>query len=182
MAGWHHWLNAHEFEWTPRVGWWWTGRPGVLRFMGLQRVGHGWATELNWKRPTHVHEYMAQKHCPGGQSWSESWRGPGRGAASSCVVHPTASFLFPQYKIAASLWYGGYVLHVLTDILWTFLWPVLAMAQEPVWAYRVAQTSGNRFSNSPGLCRGVFFVLFYFFSKSFMVSCERKSVHLNTIS
>ena len=28
--------------------WWWTGRPGVLRFMGSQRVGHDWATELNW--------------------------------------------------------------------------------------------------------------------------------------
>ena len=27
---------------------WWTGRPGVLRFMGSQRVGHNWATELNW--------------------------------------------------------------------------------------------------------------------------------------
>ena len=25
---------------------WWTGRPGVLRFMGSQRVGHNWATEL----------------------------------------------------------------------------------------------------------------------------------------
>ena len=25
-----------------------TRRPGVLRFMGLQRVGHNWATELNW--------------------------------------------------------------------------------------------------------------------------------------
>ena len=23
-------------------------RPGVLRFMGSQRVGHDWATELNW--------------------------------------------------------------------------------------------------------------------------------------
>ena len=29
-------------------GWWWTGRPGVLQFMGLQRVGHDWTTELNW--------------------------------------------------------------------------------------------------------------------------------------
>ena len=27
---------------------WWTGRPGVLQFTGLQRVGHDWATELNW--------------------------------------------------------------------------------------------------------------------------------------
>ena len=28
--------------------WWWTGRPGMLRFMGSQRVGHDWVTELNW--------------------------------------------------------------------------------------------------------------------------------------
>ena len=28
--------------------WWWTGRPGVLQFLGLQRVRHDWATELNW--------------------------------------------------------------------------------------------------------------------------------------
>ena len=27
---------------------WWTGRPGVLRFMRSQRVGHDWPTELNW--------------------------------------------------------------------------------------------------------------------------------------
>ena len=26
--------------------WWWTGRPGILLFMGSQRVGHDWATEL----------------------------------------------------------------------------------------------------------------------------------------
>ena len=29
--------------------WWWTGRPGVLQFMGSQRVRQDWATELNWK-------------------------------------------------------------------------------------------------------------------------------------
>ena len=48
MAGWHHWLDGHEFEWTLGVGDRQTGRPGVLRFTGLQRVGHDWATELNW--------------------------------------------------------------------------------------------------------------------------------------
>jgi len=26
--------------------WWWTGRPGVLQFMGSQRVGHDWVTDL----------------------------------------------------------------------------------------------------------------------------------------
>ena len=39
MVGWHHRLNRHGFGWTPGVGWW-TGRSGVLWFMGLQRVGH----------------------------------------------------------------------------------------------------------------------------------------------
>ena len=43
MVGWHHWLNAHESE-----NLWWTGRPGVQQFIGLQRVGHDWVTELNW--------------------------------------------------------------------------------------------------------------------------------------
>ena len=32
--------------------WWWTGRLGVLRFVGSQRVGHDWATELNWTEGT----------------------------------------------------------------------------------------------------------------------------------
>ena len=32
--------------------WWWIGRPGELWFMGSQRVGHDWVTELNW---TNVH-------------------------------------------------------------------------------------------------------------------------------
>ena len=49
MVGWHHWLNGHGFGWTLGVGvGWWTGRPGVLWFMGSQRVGHDWGTELNW--------------------------------------------------------------------------------------------------------------------------------------
>ena len=34
--------------WVNLGSWWWTGRPGVLRFMGSQSVGHNWATLLNW--------------------------------------------------------------------------------------------------------------------------------------
>ena len=45
MAGWHH---RWAWVWVDSGSWWWTGRPGVLRFMGSQRVGHDWATELNW--------------------------------------------------------------------------------------------------------------------------------------
>ena len=46
MAGWHHRLD--RWVWVNSGSWWWTGRPGVLQFMGSQRVGHDWATELNW--------------------------------------------------------------------------------------------------------------------------------------
>ena len=28
--------------------WWWTGKPGMLQSMELQRVGYNWVTELNW--------------------------------------------------------------------------------------------------------------------------------------
>ena len=46
MAGWHHGLNG--LVWVNSGRWWWTGRPGVLQFMGSQRARHDWGTELNW--------------------------------------------------------------------------------------------------------------------------------------
>ena len=49
MVGWHHWYNGHGF-WVDSGSWWGTGRPGVLQFTGLQRIGHDWATELNRDR------------------------------------------------------------------------------------------------------------------------------------
>ena len=49
--GWDGWmvsLTRWTWVWVNSRCWWWTGRPGVLWFMGSQRVGHDWATELNW--------------------------------------------------------------------------------------------------------------------------------------
>ena len=49
--GWDGWMASviwWTWVWVNFGGWWWTRRPGVLRFMGSQRVGHDWATELNW--------------------------------------------------------------------------------------------------------------------------------------
>ena len=46
--GWMASLPRWMWVWVNSGSWWWTGRPGVLRFMGLQRVGHDWVTELNW--------------------------------------------------------------------------------------------------------------------------------------
>ena len=46
------WLDGSPTRWTwvwvNSRSWWWTGRPGVLQSMGLQKVRHYWATELNW--------------------------------------------------------------------------------------------------------------------------------------
>ena len=49
--GWDGWMASPTrwtWVWVNSGSWWWTGRPGMLRFMGSQRVGHDWATELNW--------------------------------------------------------------------------------------------------------------------------------------
>ena len=46
--GWMASLTPWTWVWVNCRSWWWTGRPGVLRFMESQRVGHDWATKLNW--------------------------------------------------------------------------------------------------------------------------------------
>ena len=53
--GWNGWmasLTRWTWVWVKSRSWWWTGKPGVLKSMGSQRVRHGWATELNWETNT----------------------------------------------------------------------------------------------------------------------------------
>ena len=54
LSDWTDWLTTWWLcSLLTRSGsWWWAGRPGVLRFMGSQRVGHDWMTELNWIEKT----------------------------------------------------------------------------------------------------------------------------------
>ena len=50
--GWDGWMASptrRTWIWVNYRSWRWTGRPGVLRFMGSQRIGHDRATELNWR-------------------------------------------------------------------------------------------------------------------------------------
>ena len=61
--GWDGWmvsLTQWIWVWVNSGSWWWTGRPGVLQFMGLQRVGHDWVTELNW---TYTYMYACMCVC-----------------------------------------------------------------------------------------------------------------------
>ena len=49
--GWDGWMASltwWTWVWVNSRSWWWTGRPRVLRFIGSQRVGHDWVTELTW--------------------------------------------------------------------------------------------------------------------------------------
>ena len=43
------WVNSRSL--------WWTGRPGMLQFMGSQTVGHDWVIELNWTEHSQIFGY-----------------------------------------------------------------------------------------------------------------------------
>ena len=61
--GWDGWMASPTrctWVWVNSGSWWWTGRPGVLRFMGSQRVRHNWATELNWRPNSNLYSGKAQ--------------------------------------------------------------------------------------------------------------------------
>ena len=89
--GWDGWmasLTRWTWIWVNSGSWWWTGRPGVLRFIGLQRVGHDWATELNWTELHIIQSKISQisqkwnsKECchnpqKGRKKKTEKWKSP----------------------------------------------------------------------------------------------------------
>ena len=48
---WNNWMGSltrWTWVWVSSGNWWWTGKPGMLQSMGLQRVRHDLVTELNW--------------------------------------------------------------------------------------------------------------------------------------
>ena len=75
--GWDSWmasLTRWTWVWMNSGSWSWTGSPGMLLFMGLQRVGHIWATELNTshvkKRP-----WCCESLKAGGEGDDRGWDG-----------------------------------------------------------------------------------------------------------
>ena len=83
MRWWMESLTRWMWVWVNSGSWWWTGRPGVLQFMGSQRVGHDWATELNWTElkfhlnvcqqlPLFVRDLKLMWILLSGESWNQS--------------------------------------------------------------------------------------------------------------
>jgi len=58
--GWVDWmasLTGWTWVWVGFGSWWWTGKPGMLKSVGSQRVGHDWATELTHKTVNYRPKY-----------------------------------------------------------------------------------------------------------------------------
>ena len=104
MAGWHHWLDGCESEWTPGVG---DGQGGLAccDSWGL-RVGHDWATELNW---TELSDRAPTISRALWNTWillsSEASFSGALMSSDLCELHPPF-FLYPQ-KTAQRHWDGG---------------------------------------------------------------------------
>ena len=75
-GGWDGWMASPTrwmWVWVNSGSWWWTGRPGMLWFMGLQRVGHDWVTELTW---TELNHCCVLTLCQAQKNWHEYWGHP----------------------------------------------------------------------------------------------------------
>ena len=77
--GWDGWMVSSTqwtWVWVNSRSWWWTGRPGVLWFMGSQRVGHNWATELKqqeiWTQRSGIQKGFSWVILAQGLLWSKS--------------------------------------------------------------------------------------------------------------
>ena len=89
--GWDGWMASltwWTWVWASPRSWWWTGKPGVLQSMWLQRVGQDWVTELNWfhlwGKETHLHMIKGHNYC--------LWQTP----LACRVLSYHSSYLIPQ--------------------------------------------------------------------------------------
>ena len=80
--GWDGWMASPTWwtwVWVNSGSWWWTGRPVMLQFMGSQRVGHDWVTELNWTDEAIAifvagqMQHGKKANCVLVSSWKELW-------------------------------------------------------------------------------------------------------------
>ena len=83
--------------WVGSGSWWWIGKPGTLQSTGSQRVGHDWATELNWSFVSYAHpclgssgaETAAEPHRMGGRWKGNRWRQAKATGPQELTPHPS---------------------------------------------------------------------------------------------
>ena len=100
------------------IGSWWTGRPGVLRFMGLQRVRHDWVTELNTPRVAYLCALVSAQMTGINTNyslsvvwrdtivWIDRWSQPTNAEAEAPILwpHDGKSWLIGKDPAAGKVW------------------------------------------------------------------------------
>ena len=117
--------DSMDWVWVNSGSWWWTGRPGVLRFMGSQRVGHDWATELIWTEAT-LHAHL-QRVLLCSTSEKVSWRqgkcwhrvktlAPSQWPATSGLRGGAVHSIFPQRRQVR-----------IQELVYYYYWSIIAL-------------------------------------------------------
>ena len=114
--GWGGWMASPTrwtWVWVNCRSWWRTGSPGVLWFMGSQRVGHDWATELNWT-------FLNLSRLSNSSSWWDICSCRTTNNAIVFVEHiECIQCVYPvpwKPKSICCLWWKEYVLRVQKDL------------------------------------------------------------------
>ena len=124
-------LTQWTWVWVNSRSWWWTGRPGMLQSMGSQRVGHDWATKLNWTEliNTYMHintsiNYQTQLY--DGFIFSNIWYG---------YSLPIFILFLPLFPIHPKL-------YLFLDV-YSF-WITFQVSQNDVWNFIICLLLGGR--------------------------------------
>ena len=98
LDGWIASLTQWTWVWVNSGSWWWTGRPGVLQFMGSQRVGHEW---LNWTElRLHFHFPFLLPSCwPSSQARACPWEQVACCVASCWVKHVVYTLVASHFTL-----------------------------------------------------------------------------------
>ena len=104
--GWDSWMASltwWTWVWVNSGSWWWTGRPGVLLFLGSQRVGHNWATELNWIELTCLlrNLYAVQETTVRTGHGTTDWFQTEKGVHQGCILSPCSFNLCAEFQLSS---------------------------------------------------------------------------------
>ena len=121
--------KCSTWVWVNSGSWWWTGRPGMLQSMGLQRVGHDWVTELNFQSSAH----RDRSTTPSGSKWKSQALTPQDDLNSKAV--------------ACSDWGSGSDNFLFKKIM--FNWRIIALQYFVGVFYQTSTWISHRFTHVP---------------------------------
>ena len=182
-------LTWWTWVWVNSGSWWWTGRPVVLRFMGSQRIGHDWATELTeiWgdasieiiksipkniqlsKDRSHQIPWSTECLTP---PWSPSEGVEGQQLWQHWVQSPRGRW---QTPLLFSHWQCFYVKSLRRVQLFATPWTAASQAPPSMGFSRQEHWSG---STTGANCSSGFMLIFFFFffTMVFVFSCKSWNV------